>query len=350
MGHVHSDHHHDDHDHKGHHDHHGHSHGAGHHHHHLPAQQGKAFFLAVAMNTVFVGVEAFYGFMVDSTALLSDAGHNLSDVMGLLLAWGAVILARRKSGPLYTYGYRNSSILASLANAILLLLACGMMMWEIAHRISAPPVVAGATVMVVAAIGMVINGFSAWLFMKGSQSDLNIRGAYLHMAADAGVSLGVVVVGGLMMLTGWYWLDPLISLLIVGVIVWSTWGLLRDSFRLSMSAVPAGIQLTHVRDYLKSCHGVEDVHDLHVWGLSTTENALTVHLVMPSGHPGDAFMAELEQNLKQRFSIGHCTVQIECSMTASHHRCSLDEDDDSDDDKTAPNRVDHLSHHHAHRH
>ncbi len=293
---------------------HGHQHGS-------PNTHGRAFAIAIALNTVFVVVEFSYGFIANSTALMADAGHNLSDVLGLMLAWGATVLARRPPNQQYTYGLRSSSILAALANAMFLLVACGAIAWEAVQRFSEPPVVAGLTVVWVAALGIVINGFSAWLFVKGSKNDLNIRGAYLHMAADAAVSLGVVISGLVMLFTGWYWLDPVVSLLIVGVIVAGTWRLLRESMQLALNAVPAHVDALAVQTYLRQCSGVTGIHDLHIWGMSTTECALTAHLVMPQGYPGDAFVDDIMCTLKERFLIQHSTLQVELGTT--EHACAL---------------------------
>ena len=303
------------------HDHGGHSHGGGHHHHGDPNNHGRAFVIAIALNVAFVVIESAYGFMANSTALLADAGHNLSDVLGLLLAWSAAILARKVPSGRYTYGLRSTSILAALANAMFLLVASGAIVWEAIQRFSQPPVVAGMTVTLVAGVGIVINGLSAWLFVKGSKGDLNIRAAYLHMAADAAVSLGVVVAGVLMMFTGWFWLDPVTSLLIVAVIVAGTWGLLRESLQLALNAVPTHIDVSEVEAYLRQCPGVTDIHDLHIWGMSTTESALTVHLVMPEGYPGDAFMDVIMHTLNERFSVHHSTLQVEQGTTS--HTCAL---------------------------
>lgn len=298
------------------------SHAHGNHLHDDPNNYGRAFVIAIALNTAFVVVEFAYGFIANSTALMADAGHNLSDVLGLALAAGASILARKAANERYTYGLRSSSILAALANAVLLLLACGAIAWESIHRFSQPPVVAGLTVTSVALIGVVVNGFSAWLFAKGSKNDLNVRGAYLHMAADAGVSAGVVIAGISMVFTDWYWLDPAVSLLIVTVVVAATWELLRDSLRLALDAVPPHIEVAAVDAYLREQPGVIDIHDLHIWGLSTTESALTVHLVMPGGYPGDTFMENIRKTLNTGFSIHHTTIEIE-QGTASHV-CSLE--------------------------
>lgn len=290
-------------------------------HHHHGDPNSRAFGIAIALNTLYVAVEFAYGLIANSTALMADAGHNLADVMGLLMAGGAAILARRRPSGRYTYGLRSTSILAALANAVFLLVACGAIAWEAALRFSQPPAVAGTLVMVVAGIGIAINGLSAWMFVRGSHDDINIRGAYLHMAADAAVSLGVVVAGAVMLFTGWYWLDPAVSLLIVAVVVTGTWGLLRDSVHLALSAVPANVELSEVESYLRKCQGVADIHDLHIWGMSTTETALTVHLVMPEGYPGDVFMDDITRTLKERFSVQHSTLQVELGTT--DHACTL---------------------------
>ena len=268
-----------------------------------------------------MAVELTYGFITNSTALIADAGHNASDVLGLLLAWGAVMLTRKQPSKRYTYGLRSTSILAALANAMLLLVACGAIAWEAAHRFSEPPAIAGLPVSIVAGVGIVINGLSALLLMKGGKEDLNIRGAYLHMAADTAVSLAVVITGITMLYTKWYWLDPAMSLVIVLVILIGTWGLLRESLQLSLNAVPAQIDAPGIDVYLCQLEGVTEIHDLHIWGLSTTETALTVHLVMPDGHPGDDFMDEVVMTLKERYSVHHSTLQIE--LGTSDHACSL---------------------------
>lgn len=294
----------------------------GHGHHHGPVDHNRAFAVAVALNIVFVGIEFSYGFAADSTALMADAGHNLSDVLGLLLAWSAGWLAKRQPSARFTYGLRSSSILAALTNAMLLLAACGAIAWEAAHRFSAATVADGMTVAVVAAIGIAVNGLSAWLFVAGSKNDLNIRGAFLHMMADALVSLGVVVTGLVILYTNLAWIDPLVSLVIVGIIVAGTWGMLRQSMELALSAVPTHIDPAEVRAWLGALPGVTAVCDLHIWGMSTTENALTAHLLMPGGAPGDAFLRQTAAQLQQRFSIHHSTLQvmqqqddIGCSLT-----------------------------------
>ena len=299
----------------------GHHHGNCSHHNHHGDPNSRAFGIAISLNLLYVAVEFVYGLIANSTALLADAGHNLSDVLGLLLAGGAAILARRAPSGRYTYGLRSSSILAALGNAMFLLVTCGAIAWEAVLRFYQPPEVAGMTVIVVAGIGIAINGLSAWMFLRGSHDDINVRGAYLHMAADAAVSLGVVVAGFVMLFTGWYWLDPLVSLVIVSVIVAGTWSLLRESVHLALSAVPANIDLPQVEAYLRSCKGVADIHDLHIWGMSTTESALTVHLVMPEGYPGDEFMDGIMHTLKDRFSVHHSTLQVEQGTT--DHSCAL---------------------------
>ncbi|WP_292039421.1 cation diffusion facilitator family transporter [Massilia sp. UBA6681] len=311
---------HDHHDHD--HDH-GHHHGFGHHHHHMPDPAGheRAFALAIGLNALFVAIEFTYGFIAHSTALMADAGHNLSDVLGLVLAWGAAALAKRAPTHRYTYGLRGSSILAALGNGLLLMAACGAIALEAVQRFTEPAPVQGMTVSIVAGIGVLINGFSAWLFMAGSKSDLNLRGAYLHMAADAALSLGVVISGLLIMGTGWTWVDPAVSLAIVVVIVIGTWSLLRESVLLSMAAVPPGVDANAVRDFLCNQPGVKEVHDLHIWAISTTENALTAHVVMPGGYPGDRVLDEMVDKLRSDFGIHHCTLQVEEGTT--HHGCAL---------------------------
>jgi cobalt-zinc-cadmium efflux system protein len=310
-------HHHDrsDHGHAHHgHEHDGHGHGAhGHCGHAHATDFGRAFIIGIGLNTAFVLVEAGYGFAANSTALLADAGHNLSDVLGLVVAWIAAVLSRRPPTPRLTYGLRKTSILAALVNAILLLVACGAILLEAIQRLIHPEPIASLTVMVVAAIGIVINGITAWLFASGRKTDLNIRGAYLHMMADAAVSLGVVLAAAAMMMTSWLWLDPAMSLVIVAVIVWGTWGLLRESTAMTLAAVPSGIDPAAVRTFLGEHPGVASIHDLHIWPMSTTETALTAHLVMPAGNPGDAFLIETCRELQRRFGIGHATLQVETS-------------------------------------
>jgi cobalt-zinc-cadmium efflux system protein len=296
---------------------HGHGHNYG-----KPIDQGWAFLTAIILNITFVVIELIYGFIAHSMALIADAGHNLFDVFGLVLAAWAAMLMRCQPDERYTYGLRGSSILAALANAMLLLVACGAIAWEAVHRFFVPPQVAGLTVSVVAGVGIVINGVSAWLFFSGSKIDLNIRAAYLHMAADTAVSLGVVIAGIIMFYTGLYWLDPLVSIIIVAVILFGTWGLLRDSVNLALNAVPPHIDINEVRQYLVALPNVIEIHDLHIWGMSTKESALTAHLVMPKGHPGDDFVEKVTLELEERFLIHHTTIQIELGKTG--HGCSLD--------------------------
>jgi cobalt-zinc-cadmium efflux system protein len=293
-----------------HHDHsHAHSHAG---HSHAPDSFGAAFAIGAALNTAFVIAELVFGYAANSLALISDAVHNLSDVVALLLAWGAAWLARKQPTQRHTYGYRRASILAALFNAALLLVAVGGIVVEAINRLYTPSAVAGRTVVVVAALGVVINGGTALLFMRGRHGDLNVRGAYLHMVADAGVSLGVVLAALVIMLTGWLWLDPVISLVIAAVVFWSGWGLARDSVNLALDGVPRGIVLADVRDYLAGLDGVAEVHDLHVWAMSTNETALTAHLVRPGGHD-DAFLHHVCEELSHRFKINHATLQVEAS-------------------------------------
>ncbi|MCX7099534.1 MAG: cation diffusion facilitator family transporter [Methylococcales bacterium] len=308
------------------------------HNHPAPDKQGRIFVLAIALNMAFVAVEFSYGFLANSTALIADAGHNASDVLGLLLALSAIVLARKQPSKRYTYGLRSSSILAALANAMMLMVACGAIAWEAVLRLNQAPAIAGLTLSVVAGVGIAINGMSALLLMKGSKGDLNIRGAYLHMLADTAVSMAVVVAGITMFYTGWYWLDPVMSLVIVAVILVGTWGLLRDSLQLALSAVPAHIDAQAINDYLCELEGVTGIHDLHIWGLSTTENALTVHLVMPAGHPGDDFVDACVLTLKDRYAVHHSTLQIE--LGTNTHACSL----------TVPLKHDQCHHHHHGHH
>lgn len=315
------------HDHHGHHHHdhagHAHDHGLGHAHVHAPATFGKAFAIGISLNTALVVAEAVYGYLGNSTALLADAGHNLSDVLGLVVAWGASIAARRAPSGRFTYGLRASTILAALANAVFLLVATGAIGWEAILRLQQPEPVAGVTVMVVAGIGILINGLTAMLFASGRKDDINIEGAYLHMAADAAVSLGVVVSAALIIWTGWLWLDPITSLVICATILWSTTSLLRGSIDMSMAAAPKGTDLAAIRAFLLARPGVSGIHDLHVWPISTTETALTCHLVMPTG-TDDAFLMQTAQLLKTSFRIGHTTLQVE---TRLDNGCALAPDD-----------------------
>ena len=291
-----------------HHHHHDHSNGS---HSHELKNYGSRFFIGILLNTGFIAAEIIYGLAANSLALLADAGHNAGDVLGLFMAWGAVILAKRQPNERYTYGLQSSTILAALANAILLLVACGGIGWEAIQRFSKPEVIGSNIVMVVAAAGIIVNGVTAWLFVSGSKSDLNMRGAFLHMLADAIVSAGVVAAGAVMMWTGWVWLDPLVSLVISLVIVFGTWGLLKDSFDLALHAAPKHISTAKVKSYLASLDGVKEVHDLHVWAMSTNETALSAHILIEGKHPGDEFLKTLAHNLEHHFSIGHSTIQIE---------------------------------------
>jgi cobalt-zinc-cadmium efflux system protein len=297
------------------HDHHHHGHSQAHDHpghSHAPDNFGWAFAVGATLNAAFVVAELIFGYAANSLALVSDAVHNLSDVIALLLAWGAAWLAQRQPTQKHTYGYRRASILAALFNAGLLLVAVGGIVVEAINRLREPAAVASWTVVVVAAFGILVNGGTALLFMRGRHGDLNIRGAYLHMVADAGVSLGVVVAALVIMFTGWLWVDPAISLAIAAAVFWSGWELARDSVNLALDGVPRGIELSKVRDYLGGLEGVSEVHDLHVWAMSTNETALTAHLVRPGG-TNDQFLHQVCEQLSHRFNIHHATLQIEVS-------------------------------------
>ncbi|HEX3555451.1 MAG TPA: cation diffusion facilitator family transporter [Thermoanaerobaculia bacterium] len=287
------------------HHHHGHGHS------HAPASFGRAFALGVGLNLAFVVLEATWGVISHSLALLADAGHNLSDVLGLGLAWGATVLARRVPTERRTYGLRRSTTLAALFNAVLLLAAVGAIAWEAIGRLGNPPPVEGGTLVWVAAVGIAVNTATALLFVAGRKSDLNVRGAFLHMAADAAVSLGVLLAGAVILATGWRWLDPAVSLLISVVILVGTSGLLRDSFNLALDAVPPGIRIADVRRFLEGLPQVCEVHDLHVWGMSTTETAMTAHLVIPNHQPDDCFFRDAAREMHDRFGIEHVTLQVE---------------------------------------
>jgi len=306
---------------------HGHTHGhGGHAHAHGPINYDRIFAIGVALNVSYALIEAVAGFWLHSLALVADAGHNLSDVLGLLLAWAAVWLSRRKPSARHSYGLGRTSILAALANAVLLFVALGAIVWEAIGRLNEPQVVATGPVMVIALIGIAINGFTAWLFMRGSKTDLNVRGAYLHMAADAAVSAGVVASAALMGVTGWLWLDPVTSLIIAVVIAWGSWRLLVDSLRLSLDAVPAHVDASAVAGFLAHRAPVQSLHDLHIWALSTEAVALTAHLVCPDGHPGDAWLKDVCDELHERFAIDHATLQIEtgdAAHCALRERCGL---------------------------
>jgi cobalt-zinc-cadmium efflux system protein len=299
---------------------HGHDHGQA----HAPKDFGPLFAVATALNVGLVAVQVFYGIAANSVALLADAGHNFGDALGLVIAWGAHVLAKLNPTRRYTYGFRSASILAALLNGVILLVATGGIAWEAIGRFFEPGAVAGMTVMVVAGIGIIINGVSAWLLAAGQKGDLNIRGAFVHMAADAAVSFGVVVAGGAIILTGWNWLDPAVSIAISAAIVWGTWSLLSEAVKHSLDAVPSEIDPSELANFLAGLPGVDAIHDLHVWAMSTTETALTCHVVMPKGHPGDKFLHELYHQLHDKFGIAHPTVQIElgdagvCKLAPDH--------------------------------
>jgi cobalt-zinc-cadmium efflux system protein len=288
----------------------GHDHSHSHSHSHAPASFDRAFGIGIALNIAFVAIEAFYGWKIDSLALLADAGHNLSDVIGLVLAWGGALAGRLRPDARHTYGWKRASILAAFINALLLLVAMGSLAWEAVHRLQTPQAVEGVTIMVVAGIGILVNTATALLFMRGRKSDLNIRGAFLHMAADALVSAGVVVAGGLALWFGWTWLDPVVSLLIAAVIVVGTWNLFKQSLHLLFDGVPEGVDLHAVQALLESLPGVERVHDLHVWAMGTSQIAMTAHLVMPQGHADDAFLKHATDELHEHFEIEHVTIQV----------------------------------------
>jgi len=284
---------------------------------------GRAFAVGVTLNLGFVIAEVIYGRAAHSLALVADAGHNLSDVLGLALAWGAMILARRHPTPERTYGFRRASILAALINAAVLLISVGAIAWEAIGRLQSPNAVEGKTVMWVAAVGIAINAGTALMFMSGRKGDLNIRGAFMHMAADAVIALGVVVTGAVMLYTGWLWLDPVASLVIVALVVYGTWGLLRDSVNLALDAVPEGIDVDGVKAYLGSLPTCVEVHDLHIWGMSTTETALTAHLIMGNSVCDDALLAKAAHELHDKFGIEHATLQVEFGDPAYPCRCRL---------------------------
>ncbi|MBD2326145.1 cation diffusion facilitator family transporter [Alkalinema sp. FACHB-956] len=298
-----------------------HSHNHSHSHHSLPDRFDRAFLLSVGLNIAFTLIEVTYGLLGNSLALIADAGHNLSDVLGLLLAWGASWLVRRRASLKRTYGLRKASILAPLANAVLLLIASGGIIWEAIQRFQHPEAVASGTMMVIAAIGILINGGSALLFFKGRHTDVNLRGAFLHLAADAIASVGVVLAGLLIAITHWNWIDPIASLLVTMGIIWGAWDLLNDSLHLAVDGVPKQIDAKAVYHYLAELPIVERVHDLHIWAMSSTETALTAHLVIPSGNPGDAFLADLYHHLHSSFGIDHPTIQIEMGDGDALHRC-----------------------------
>jgi cobalt-zinc-cadmium efflux system protein len=287
---------------------------------HQPVHYNKAFAIGIALNVVFVAIEIFYGLLANSSALLADAGHNASDVLGLAFAWTAAWLATSKPTGKYTYGLRKTTILVSILNALLLFAAVSFIGWDAIGKLKEPQPVGGTQIMIVAGIGVVINTVTALLFIKGQKEDLNIRGAYLHMAADAAVSLGVVLSGLMIILTGFYWIDPLMSFIIIAVILYGTWHLFTDSVNLALDAVPKNINVDDVRRYIQSRKGVESLHDLHIWAMSTTQVALTAHIVMPDGND-DNFIAELNRNLKNEFNIVHTTFQIETRNSEHQTYC-----------------------------
>jgi cobalt-zinc-cadmium efflux system protein len=314
------DHHHDhDHDHDHEHEHgHGHGHGM---HVHAPASFGRAFLIGIALNSAFLVGEWLAGLHANSLALIADAAHNLSDVLSLVVAWVAIRLSARLPSARFTYGLRGSSILAALVNAFVLLLVTGGLSWAAILRLQDAQPIEGGWVVATALIGIAVNGITAWLFMAGQRHDLNVRAAYLHMASDAAVSLVVVIAGGAVIFTQWYWLDPLLTLAVSIVIVWQTAQLLMQSLRLALQGVPHEIDSGEVKAFLAALPGVTEVHDLHIWAMSTTENALTAHLVIPGRHPGDGFLQSTCEALRQRFGIHHPTLQIEVADTAV--RCEL---------------------------
>jgi cobalt-zinc-cadmium efflux system protein len=294
--------------------------GHDHSHSRAPANFGRTFAIVTALNVALVAAQVVYGWLANSLALLADAGHNFGDVLGLVMAWIAFGIADWRPSNRFTYRMRAASILSAFANGVLLLIAVFYISWEAVNRLFAPQEVAAVDVIVVAAIAVVINAGSAWLLSRGSKSDLNMHGAFLHMAADAAVSVAVIVAAVGIMLTGWQWLDPAVSLLISLVILIGTWRLLRDSLRLALGAAPRDIDPAEVQRYLQAQPEVAEVHDLHIWAMSTTETALTCHLVTPGGHPGDAFLRRIADGLRREFGIGHPTVQIELTDDA---QCAL---------------------------
>lgn len=306
---------HNDHQHDHNHDCGGHSHGSGHHH-HAPKSFGKAFAIGISLNLIYVIAEAAWGFWGNSLALLADAGHNLSDILALICAWVAAILSQKRPTDNFTYGYRRTSILASLINAIALLIVTGGIIWEAIERLFHPAPVAGWTVIIVAAIGVIVNGATAMMFVSGHKEDLNIKGAFLHMAYDALLSLAVVITGVIILFTGFNILDPIISLVVSVVIIMGTWSLLKDSVTLAVDGVPTNIDRKEVEKYLRALPSIVDLHDLHIWAMSTTETALTVHLVSNIDHRLDDFLTATSQQLKDQFKIGHTTIQIELQHEA----------------------------------
>lgn len=286
---------------------------AAHTHSHAPANYNRTFAIGIGLNLIFVAIEAFYGWQVNSLALLADAGHNLSDVAGLVLAWGGSLALKKRATPRYTYGWKRATIFAAFINAVLLLIALGALGWEAIDRLLAPEQIIqeqGTVIMLVAGAGILINALTAALFLRGSKSDLNIRGAFIHMTADAVVSAGVVVVGGLTLWVNWSWLDPAVSLIIAIVILLTTLGLFKQSVHLLFDGVPDSVDAKAVHDYFLSCPGVTSIQDLHIWAIGTTQTALTAHLVMPDRYPDDNFFAEINNYLHHNFEITHVTIQV----------------------------------------
>lgn len=307
-----------------HHHSHNHSHGS-HEHHHTPANYNRAFIIGLVLNVSFTIAEFFFGFLANSVALIADAGHNLSDVLGLLLAWLGIWLSRRQPSHQKTYGWRKSSIVAAFLNAVFLLVVTGGIAWEAIQRFFHPDDVQGSIIIAVAAIGIVINTVTALMFFSGRHNDINIRAAFLHMAADAMVSVGVVLAGIGIILTHWLWLDPAFSLIISALIIFNTWDLLKESFHLVIDGVPLKIDQNAVRAYLCEYPGVAQIHDLHIWAMSTTETALTAHLVIPTGHPGDEFLVKVCRELHHNFDIDHATLQVETGDP--QHPCVLESEE-----------------------
>ncbi len=292
----------------------GHAHDEHGHQHPAPKDFGRAFLIGISLNLGFIILEVIFGLLSDSLALLADAGHNFADVLGLVMAWAATELAKRVPSPRRTYGWKRATVLAALFNALLLLVGVGAIVWEAFHRFGDPPHIEGKTVIWVAALGIVINGATALLFMSGQKQDLNVRGAFLHMAADAAVSAGVMLAGWIILLTNWSWLDPLVSLLVGVVILLGTWQLFTDSLNLSLDAVPENIDPAAVRAYLAELPEIAGIHHLHIWALSTTEVALTAHLVKRTPALDDALLARIREELFHRFGIAHATIQFECAQ------------------------------------
>jgi len=287
------------------------SHSHSHSHTHETKDFNKAFIIGIALNIVYIVVEVVYGILVDSLALIADAGHNLSDVLGLILAWAASYLVKKSATEKYTYGFKKSSVLAAFLNAMILLVAIGVIIWEAVNRFSEPREIPGTTIMIVAGIGVIINAITALLFFSGRKHDLNIKGAFMHMAADAGISLGVVLVGLVLTFTNLYWLDPVVSIVIALIIFWGTWDLLKDSTSLALDAVPRDVDKKGVEDYLDSLPEIDGFHDLHIWAMSTTETAMTVHVVVSKKNDRNKLISTISNDLREKFGIVHTTIQTE---------------------------------------